>query len=398
MSELIVGDVHLGASLSLGKPGLGNVLNSRVVDQVKLLDWVADTAIEKGTDNIILTGDICEDVRPEYILIELLVGFFKKCDSYNIDVHIVGGNHDLQRTGNKYTSYLDLISSFELPNVHIYKNMATIFIGDTGYTFMPFRDMRSLECETSQEGLDKLSAMLKYELVSIPLNFNKVIVGHLAIEDSIYLGGEIDETANELMCPVSMFEGYDFVFMGHVHFPQEMNAEDPYVAHVGSLDTSDWGEINHSKVVIKFDADKHSKFEEIIVPTRPMRSILINVPANVDATTYVLKQIKAVHKTKSLKRAIVKVEIKLLDENSDGVDKSDIKNETYNLGAFHTILYESKTIAPIIPTTQTVESSDISTKEAVKVWVDGENFESDKEKLDLTNAFNDLILELEIEK
>jgi hypothetical protein len=43
-SVIILGDVHLGKSVAIGKTGIGANLNSRVVDQTNLLDWTLDQA------------------------------------------------------------------------------------------------------------------------------------------------------------------------------------------------------------------------------------------------------------------------------------------------------------------------------------------------------------------
>lgn len=396
-TSLIVGDIHLGKSVQIGKPGIGNAINSRIADQVKLLDWVVDRAIDEHANSIILTGDICESVKPDYILLELFVDFLKKCDTHSIEVHIIAGNHDLKRTGVRYASYLDLIASFEMPNVYIYKNISTIFRNNIAFTMVPFRDMRSLNCTENNKALEKISSLLTYELSSIPYGYTKVVVGHLAIEGSIYIGDEFDNLSNELMCPTSMFEGYDYTFMGHVHKPQELE-EEPYVAHVGSLDISDFGETDHKKIIISFDDDKDPKFKEITVPTRPLRHISINVPASVDSTVYVLKHIKAVHKNTPLDDSITKIEIKLLDEDSDGSDRQEIEQEAYNLGAFHVILTESKMLSAKPINAQVQVSNEIKPGAAVEIYAEIESFISDKEKNDFVNYCKSIINEYESQK
>ncbi len=60
--SLILGDVHLGGSMSIGRVGIGSVLNSRLADQQHLLDWTLDYSIDKNISTIILTGDIFDDL------------------------------------------------------------------------------------------------------------------------------------------------------------------------------------------------------------------------------------------------------------------------------------------------------------------------------------------------
>lgn len=395
MKALIVGDLHLGKGIQIGRPGIGNNLNSRIIDQIKLLNWVADQAVENYVNAIILTGDICEAVKPDYILIEIFLDFLKKCISNNIEVHIIAGNHDLKRTGNRYSTYLDLISGMELDKVFIYKDISTVYYENIAFTFMPFRDLRSLNCKNQEEAFVRLSGLLAYESAGIPAAFIKVLVGHLAVEGSIYVGDEFDNSSNELMCPTSLFEKYNYTFMGHVHKPQELE-EDPYVGHVGSLDLSDFGETDHTKIIILFDSDLNN-FKEISVPSRPLRHIPVNVPSGFDPTTYVLKKIKAVHQKTPLTSAIVKIEIKLMDDAIDGTDRQSIENEVYNLGAFFIILNESKMVSSIPLITQSQITNEIQPKAAVKVWAEKEDFLSDKEKNDFIDLANSIIIEYQLQ-
>lgn len=379
MSVLIVGDLHLGKGCSLGKPGIGNYLNSRIIDQVKLLDWVVDKAIENSCTAIIFTGDICEHAKPDYVLIEIFIQVLKRCKAHSIGVHIIAGNHDLQRTGTKWFSYLDLISSIEMDNVCVYKNISTLEIDDTIFTLLPFRDIRSLSSSSHEEALEIIKNWLTYESVSISPDKTKVLVGHLAIEGSIYIGDEIDNPSVEIMCPIDMFHEYDFTFMGHIHKPQELS-DDPYVSHVGSLDISDFGETDHTKIIILFDNSTPEKFVEIPVPSRPLRHIVSNIPSDQDATAYTLKQIKAIHNTKSLNGAIVKIDIKILDDATEGSDRDYLEQQAYDLGAFHVILKETRSLNKESILDQQIQSNEISPKKAVDIYANSKEFLNDQEK------------------
>jgi exonuclease SbcD len=377
---LIVGDIHLGKGVGIGRPGVGSSLNSRVVDQLSLLDWVLDQAIEVNASAIILTGDICQDVKPDYVLIELFVEWLKRCSSNYIEVHIIAGNHDLKRTGARFSSYLDLITTLDLPDVQVHKNTNTIFRDGVGFTLVPFRDRQALGASTNEEALEKIATQLPYEVEGIPNDFSRVLVGHLALSGSIFVGDEFDNKSRELMCPLDMFTGYDYVWMGHVHKPQVMQ-KNPYVAHVGSLDISDFGETDHTKVVVVFDTERKDKFYEIEVPSRPLRRVMVDVPDGFDPTSYVINNIEAMEKQTPFEKAIVRVEIKLLDEDAPNVDRDVIDKALYDLGAFYVCpIQESRNISVVTIIQKQVIDNKIAPKTAIKVYADTQEFDSDQMK------------------
>src|SRR5437016_5792647 len=141
MSQImIVGDPHIGKGAALGRVGLGTHLNSRVVDQLNLLDWILEQAIEKMVDNIIITGDVFEEPRPHPSLVTLFIAWLKKCQSHHIYIHILMGNHDLIRSGSIAISPLDIIAEVDLEYINVYKDISTIFINNSAFTLIPFKD------------------------------------------------------------------------------------------------------------------------------------------------------------------------------------------------------------------------------------------------------------------
>lgn len=330
---IILGDVHLGKGLSIGKTGIGSNLNSRIADQANLLDWTLDLAVERNISNIILTGDIFEDQRPGPQLFTIFIAWLKRCQVNEVYVHIIVGNHDLFRSGVVFSSSLDVISEMDLENVSVYKDINTIMIGSTAFTLVPFRDRKSFSTESNADAMLILQDSLIYELAAIPVTYKKVLVGHLAIEGSIPVGDEIDDMTNELFCPVSMFTGYDYVWMGHVHKPQVMKKKNPYVAHIGSMDISNFGETDHKKHIVIFDESQPNHFHIEYIPTRTLKKIVISIPKDTkDTTAYVLEQIK---KETDLDKSIVKVEIALSDPELKSISKSTVEKFLVSQGVFN---------------------------------------------------------------
>ena len=337
MSKIILlGDPHIGKGLAQGKAGIGSALNSRIVDQINLLDWTLDQAIEEHSDHIIITGDVFEDPKPSPLLISLFISWLKRCQAYNVNIHIIMGNHDLIRSGNSATSPLDIVSEIDFANVTVYKDLDTIIIGTSAFTIIPFRDRKFFGTSSAAEALISLKNNLSYELASIPITYEKFVIGHLAIEGSIPVGDEIDDLTNEIFCPLDMFSGYEYVWMGHVHKPQVMKKINPYIAHIGSMDISNFGETEHNKHIIIIDtdcSDKSKIWQSKNLPTRRLNKVNIVVPPNTeDSTEYVLSELK---KVKSFDKSIVKVDVSLSSPDLKSVNKSIVEKYLTSKGAFN---------------------------------------------------------------
>ena len=332
MSLLILGDVHLGRSQNLGKQSIGSALNSRIVDQVNLLDWVYDQAVEHNIRHIILTGDVFEEPKPHYNLVVLFLDWLKKCTDYNITIHIIVGNHDILRSGQFTTSPLDIITSADIENIFVYKRITTLNLDGVGITFMPFRDRRSFNTNENSTAITLLQNQLPYEIASIDNNSLKVLVGHLALEGAIPVGYELDELSNELFLSLDSFKGYDYVLMGHVHKFQIMS-QNPYIGHIGSMDISDFGEMDHKKYIAIIDPKADEILKYIQLPTRPLKNIVLQLPEiDVNATAFIEEELA---KMGSMNNCIVKMSIILPGNASYAIDRNIIENAIYKAGAFH---------------------------------------------------------------
>lgn len=392
---LIVGDIHLGKGISIGKNGIGTALNSRIADQVKLLDWVIDQAVDNGVDCMILTGDIFEDVKPDPAVVNIFFKFISKLMTINIEVHIIAGNHDIKRTGIHYISVLDYIDSLDLHNVFAYKNINTIHREDISFTLLPFRDRKSLNVDTTAEAVQILQDKFPYELADVPTGNYKALIGHLAIEGSLFVGDEIDDSLNEIMCPLSMFSEFDYVWMGHVHRPQ-VRSRNPYIAHIGSLDISDFGETDHQKILVLVDTSLSDKFVEIPIPSRPLRKINVVVPMGFNPTEYTIDHIKTIHNAKSLENAIVNVEIKLHGPDSDNINRDEVEKLIYSLGAFYICrLSESKSVSTVLGLSSESIDNGIKPKTAVKLFSEQIKFVSEDDKFEFIALANSIIDKLD---
>ena len=352
---IILGDPHIGKSTNIGKIGIGSSLNSRIDDQSNLLDWTLDQAVDHHVDHIVITGDVFEDPKPSPSLISLFIGWLKKCQAHDVRVHVIMGNHDTLRSGFVYSSALDIVTEVDMEGVFIYNSIDTFYVGNTAFTMVPFRDRKSFGVAANGVALSLLQDIISYELVSIPMHYKKVLIGHLAIEGSIPVGDEIDDIANELFCPLEMFNGFDFVWMGHVHKPQVMR-KNPHIAHIGSMDISNFGETDQTKYIIIFNSDTQEWFTKPL-PTRSLKKITISVPKGTeDSTSYVIEQLNQLDKWAN---ATIKLEVSLTDASVQSVNKQAIEKLLLDKGIFNIAGFsEAKKISLV----KKSDASTISTK------------------------------------
>lgn len=370
---LILGDVHLGKSLSIGK--LINGVNSRVQDQTNLLYWVLQTAKDKNVSNIIITGDIYEYSKPHPALIRIFMKWLKACEKEKITVHIIFGNHDIIRTGIVTQSALDIVPAVELPIANVYKDFVNLDIEGIHFTFTPYRDRRLYNVDTMEEALDKLRSELDAVKKDLPKDKCKVLIGHLALKGSLYVGDEIDDFANEIFCTEDMFDGFDYVWMGHIHKPQVLlDKDNRYIAHVGSMDRSDFGkaETDHDKIIVLLDSfNKEKLFENIVLPTRSLHNINITVPQDKDSTDFVINNLHKYNTFDSLKDSIVKVEVEL-DSGASNINREKVSNYLYKSLEIHNLtkLIEHKNISTISSDQEVIFDTDVGMTQAIVNFID----------------------------
>lgn len=384
MKGLVLGDLHIGKGLLLGKSAELGKLNSRIQDQQDLLDWAYNKCIEEKIKLITITGDVYQDFRPHPAVIGIFMRWLKKCERAGITVHIVMGNHDILRSGQYVVSALDLVSELEMDYANVHKKFDRLETDDFTIIFVPFRDKRMYDVKTKEEALEALQAELD-EVTAEPSSKIKIAIGHLAFEGSISVGDEISDTMNELFVPPEIFDWFDFVWMGHIHHPQIIQHHNPYAAHIGSFDRSDFSksEVENDKIAIIFDSNHKDKFYEEILPTRPLRPVHIDVPVGKDSTEFVINELCLLSKKLNFKKSIVRIEIQLNGPELENVDRSKVESYLFDkLEIYHICGFsETRSISAIQIDPDDVFENTMEISHSINKWADTRQlFDNDAER------------------
>jgi DNA repair exonuclease SbcCD nuclease subunit len=385
MKHIILGDIHLGKGTGIGKPATGKGLNSRTQDKMDLLEGVMRMAATNCA-HIIITGDIYDEPRPHPELINEFMGWLIGCETMGIKVHIIAGNHDIIRTGSYITSAVDLVNTCNM-KAEFYKDVTIHHdFAFTRFIFVPYRDKRMYDVETSEEALKCLLQEIQDAVDQDQSDdeFDRtILVGHLSLKGALNITDEITDSLNEIFVPPEALKDWDQVIMGHIHHPQKV--KDTY--HVGSMDRSDFSvhETDIDKRVLLVD---EGKITSIPLPTRNLRQIDVDIPLGKDSTDFAINSICLYDKALPVKDAVVKLEITLGGEQVPNVDRPKVEDYIYtNLGAQHICAFsESRNISSIDIDQDKLLDNSMDVLETVDQFAETQDFDDDDHKVRFKNA------------
>lgn len=294
MKFLHVADLHIG-----------KVINdfSMLEDQRYILSQIADMAKAGGAQAVVIAGDVYDRAIPPAEAVTLFDGFLNELSRMGIQAVIISGNHD---SPERLSFGESLLSRQGVHIAGIQKDVLTrvSFQGkkeETEFVLFPFMKPAQAGVRTSGEAVELLLKQY-WEEESVPegeiledidilhkekqqmqisgkWKKNRVLVTHFFVTDagrepelsdsetSIHVGG-LDNV------DVSLFQGFDYVALGHIHKPQRIG--DYPVWYAGAPLQYSFGEAGMTKaaLMVTLDGQGLKKVEKLpLFPMRSMRKI-----------------------------------------------------------------------------------------------------------------------------
>jgi exonuclease SbcD len=273
MKLLHLGDLHLGKSL--GDFDL-------IQDQRYILDRVMDIIKEKQVDAVLMAGDIYDKAIPSEAAVNLLDEFIKKLSDARVQTFIISGNHDSDDRLNFGSSL------FEAGGIHIAsrfdgKMKKYVLTGKDGdevnIWLLPFVKASQVKHFYPDEKIETYEDAVKAVIDSEEVDFDKVnvMVAHQFVAGSV--DPELSGSENAAVQNVglvekigySVFDGFDYVALGHIHSPQRIGRET--VRYSGSPLKYSLSEVHSDKSVPVITLGKKGEVELELIPLKPMRDM-----------------------------------------------------------------------------------------------------------------------------
>lgn len=268
-------DAHIDM-VNFGRHDPETGLPLRVVDFLKSLDFIVDTAIEEQVDLVLFAGDAYKDRSPAPTFQREWGRRVMRLSRAGIKTLLLVGNHDLSPALGRANA-LESFDTLEVPHVRVVDRPSLLkpedleglpvqilvlpWIARSG--MMAHLGLQAGKPNELYEELEKrLTELLHYWLdEQVDPNLPVILAAHASVQGARYGGERTVMLGNDLVLPRSLVcdPRLDYVALGHIHKAQDLNQDSyPPVIYPGSIERVDFGEARDEKyfVIAEVEARK----------------------------------------------------------------------------------------------------------------------------------------------
>ena len=259
-------DAHIDMA-NYGRHDPVSGLPLRVLDFLKSLDTIVDTAIEERVDLVLFAGDAYKDRNPAPTFQREWGKRIMRLSRAGIPALLLVGNHDLSPALGRAHA-LDPFDTLEVPNVRVIDKPQ--FLGPDQLWGLPLQVialpwvtrsglMASQGLSAQDPGKvfealeERLTELVQDWLEGINPDLPVVLSAHGSVQGAVYGGERTVMLGGDLVLPGSLVRDprLDYVALGHIHKPQNLNENGhPPVVYPGSIERVDFGEVGDDKFFV----------------------------------------------------------------------------------------------------------------------------------------------------
>lgn len=206
-------------------------------DQKYFIDAICGIVREKRVDAVLLAGDVYDRSVPAASAIGLYdYAMNRLCGELGVKVLTIAGNHDSAERLASCAGLLDKAGLYLQGAAQ--REPRVVEFADSQVFFLPWMTEEKIK-SLYPEGRDDITDLTEAYRVAVNHMREKFIPGkhHLLLSHAFITNAETStsDRAAEIgfatQVPASVFEGFDYVALGHIHKPQQVN---PFIRYSGS--------------------------------------------------------------------------------------------------------------------------------------------------------------------
>ena len=269
MKFLHLSDLHLGRRLKEA---------SLLEDQAFILQRILELVDSQQPHAVIIAGDVYDKSVPSAEAVALLDSFLCALAQRSMPTLIVSGNHDsAERLA--FGGRLFEESGIHLSPVYdgtVAPVTLTDEAGEVDVWLLPFIKPIQVRHLFPEEQVESYTDACRVAIAHMPIDPSRrnVLVTHQFVtgaqvcesEEAINVGGTDNVDA-------SVFEGFDYVALGHIHGPQNIGSN--RIRYCGTPLKYSFSEADHCKSVTVAELDGEGNLQLQLLPLTPKRDLRI---------------------------------------------------------------------------------------------------------------------------
>ncbi|HEY5670227.1 MAG TPA: exonuclease SbcCD subunit D [Anaerolineales bacterium] len=402
-------DAHIDMA-NYGRHDPQSGLPLRVMDFLKSLDTIVDTAIEEKVDLVLFAGDAYKDRSPAPTFQREWGKRIMRLSRAGIPILLLVGNHDLSPALGRAHA-LESFDTLEVPRVRVLEKpemltpkdlwglplqiLALPWISRSG--IMAALDLSAADPKQVYEQIEeRLTGLIQDWLEAVDPSLPVVLTAHASVQGAIYGGERTVMLGSDLVLAGSLVKDprLDYVALGHIHKPQNINENaHPPVIYPGSIERVDFGEVKDDKffVIARVGRGKTEVEWRQLTGIRPFIERYLTLESQ-EGIAQKLSQ--ALPPAEQIEGAIVRLVLEYPREWESLIDESALREHTAAAFEFQLIKRPQMEARIRLPDGQAVGS--LTPLELLNTYWDANHVQAD-EKEALKNLAQNLIQEREEE-
>jgi exonuclease SbcD len=371
MRILHFADAHIDMA-NYGRHDPETGLPLRVLDFLKSLDTIVDTAIDEKVEMVIFAGDAYKDRSPAPTFQREWGRRIIRLSQAKIPTLLLVGNHDLSPAVGRAHAIHEF-DTLKVPFVRVLSKpelLKPVDLWDLPLQViaMPWISrsglMASMEMEAAEPGEvfsnieDRISGLVEEFLNEVDPALPTVLTAHASVQGATFGSERMVMLGSDLVLPTSLVKDprLDYVALGHIHKPQDVNqGAHPPVIYPGSIERVDFGEAADDRffIIANVARGKTQVDWRKLSGARPFidrRCVLITAEKVMETLE------AALPRAEDMEGAIVRLLVEYPRELEPLIDESQLRKIAEKTFEFHLVKHPQIESRIRLPADQTVSS------------------------------------------
>src|SRR5512140_3518004 len=371
MRLLHFADAHIDMA-NYGRHDPETGLPLRVLDFLKSLDTIVDTAIKERVDMVIFAGDAYKDRSPAPTFQREWGRRIIRLSQARIPTLLLVGNHDLSPALGRAHAIHEF-DTLQVPYIRVLPKPE--LLGPKALWDLPLqviaipwisRSGLMAAMDTGAADQSEVFANIEERIKDIvdgllneaDANLPTILTAHASVQGATFGSERMVMLGSDLVLPTSLVRDprLDYVAMGHIHKPQDLNkGGQPPVVYPGSIERVDFGEAADDRFFVIADVARNKTQVEWrkLTGTRRFIDRRVVLELGQDAMNTILD---ALPMARELEDAIVKMTVEYPREYDAMIDEAELRKLTAGAFEFQLVRRPQNEIRIRLPADQTISS------------------------------------------